>query len=62
MYKPNASFNLSKSTKRIMSTILDKEKRNTFKQAMIQAELSEMYAPKPRTNNKGDNKGDNNGS
>lgn len=36
----NSSFNLSKSTKRIMASIGDKEQRNIYKQAMINAEHS----------------------
>ncbi len=40
MAKTNASFNLSKSTKRVMSTILNKEQRAIFRQSMIDAEHS----------------------
>ena len=38
MAKTNSSFKLSKSTKRVMSTILDPVKRNTFKNYMVSAE------------------------
>lgn len=40
MAKTNASFNLSKSTKRVMSTILSKEQRAIFRHSMIDAEHS----------------------
>ena len=48
MYKPNASFNLSKPVKIMMANMIDKERRSLFKKAMIQAELSEIYAPRTR--------------
>ena len=38
MAKTNANFNLSKSTKRVLSTILSKEQRSIFKRSMIDAE------------------------
>lgn len=40
MAKTNASFNLSKSTKLIAATIVDKERRRTFINHMIDAEHS----------------------
>ena len=61
MYKPTASFNLSKSTKRVLSTILNKEQRALYKNTMIQAELAEIYAPRSRPGRGENNKGDNNG-
>jgi len=40
MMKPNKTFKLSKSTKRMMCSIVNTEKRNQFKRMMIQAELA----------------------
>lgn len=40
MMKPGKTFKLSKSTKRMMCSIIDTEKRNQFKRMMIQAELA----------------------
>ena len=38
--KPGKTFKLSKSTKRMMCSIVDAEKRNAYKRMMIQAELA----------------------
>lgn len=62
MYKPTANFNLSKTSKKILGTILDKEKRSIFKKMMIQAELAEIHAPRIRLGRGENNKGENNGS
>lgn len=53
MAKTNASFNLSKTTKRIMSTIIDPTRRNIFKNSMIDAEHSYIVNKnrRPRENN-----------
>lgn len=40
MIKPGKTFKLSKSTKRMMCSIVNAEQRNAFKRAMIQAELA----------------------
>jgi hypothetical protein len=40
MIKPGKTFRLSKSTKRMMCSIVDAEKRNAYKRMMIQAELA----------------------
>ena len=40
MAKTNASFNLSKPVRRVMGTILNREQRTVYKQAMIDAEHS----------------------
>lgn len=40
MARTNSSFNLTKSTKRVMSTILNAERRASFKKLMIDAEHS----------------------
>ena len=50
--KANASFKFPKSAKRVLGTILDKEQRRFYKQAMIHAVLAESVAPKrtPREN------------
>jgi len=52
MAKTNASFKLSKSTKRILSTILDPVKRNTFKDHMVSAEWDYIHKrhQRPRDN------------
>jgi hypothetical protein len=38
--KPGKSFKLSKSTKRMMCSIVDTVQRNQYKRMMIQAELA----------------------
>ena len=38
--KPTKTFKLSKTTKRMMCFITDKESRDSFKRAMIQAQLA----------------------
>ena len=40
MMKPGKTFKLSKSTKRMMCSIVNTEQRNQFKRMMIQAELA----------------------
>jgi hypothetical protein len=40
MMKPGKTFKLSKSTKRMMCSIVNTEHRNQFKRMMIQAELA----------------------
>jgi hypothetical protein len=40
MMKPNKTFKLSKSTKRMMCSIVNTEQRNQYKRMMIQAELA----------------------
>ena len=48
--KADKNFKLSKSTKRVLSTIVDKAERDAFKKAMIDAELS--YEAGKRTKSK----------
>ena len=52
MFKPNATFKLSKSTKRILalSKWKSKEQRDAWKRSMIQAELAEKIIPKTNKN------------
>jgi len=38
--KPSKTFNLSKTTKRRMATIVDPVERHAYKNAMIQAQLA----------------------
>jgi hypothetical protein len=38
--KPGKTFKISKTTKRMMSFIVNKEERDSFKRAMIQAQLA----------------------
>lgn len=40
MMKPGKTFNLSKTTKRMMATITSAEARNEFKRIMIQGQLA----------------------
>lgn len=56
MFKPNATFKLSKSTKRILalSKWKNKDQRDAWKRSMIQAELAEKIIPK--SNKSRDNK------
>ena len=42
--KPNKDFRLSKSTKRVLSFMLDSNKRGHWKNMMIQAEMAEKRA------------------
>jgi len=46
MLKPNSTFKLSKSSKRMLCNIVDKDKRDSWKHAMIQAELAAAIVPK----------------
>ena len=40
MIKPGKTFKLSKTTKRMMCSIVNAEQRNAYKRMMIQAELA----------------------
>jgi hypothetical protein len=44
--KPTKTFRLSSKTKTIMASITDKTARDSFKSAMIDAELSASIVPK----------------
>lgn len=44
--KPGKAFNLSKTTKRAMATIVDPHMRAAFKREMIQAEIAAAIVPK----------------
>ena len=46
MHKPNANFKLSKSAKRMMIATDGKNRANTFKNLMIDAELTAAFQPK----------------
>jgi hypothetical protein len=52
MFKPNASFKLSKTSKRSLATIVDPHKRGETKRALIQAELVALIQPKIVKNRK----------
>jgi hypothetical protein len=39
MQRRDSSFKISKQTKRAMTTILDKDRRNVFKESMIKAQI-----------------------
>jgi hypothetical protein len=43
--KTNEKFNLTKTTKRIMASIVSKDLRDGFRQAMIQAQLASEQKP-----------------
>ena len=45
MNKPDKNFRLSKTAKRIIATIVDKEQRGSYKRLMIDAELEMKKAP-----------------
>jgi hypothetical protein len=47
-------MSLSKSTKRIMSTILDKTERGIFKRIMMDAEFTKANPPKSKKEEKGE--------
>jgi hypothetical protein len=44
MLKPDKNFRLSKTTKRMMCSIVSDSERNEFKRTMIQAELASEKA------------------
>ena len=44
--KADKNFNMAKPTKKILSTILDKEERRLFKKAMIEAQVDYEAAKK----------------
>jgi hypothetical protein len=46
MFKPTASFKLSKSSKRMMIATSDKARATAFKKLMIDAELTKAHQPK----------------
>ena len=43
--KPTKNFKINKQTKRLLSTILDKNERDVFKANMIQAQLQSEIKP-----------------
>ena len=45
--KPGKTFKLSKTTKRMMCSIVDTEQRNQFKRMMIDAQLCSEIVIKP---------------
>ena len=46
MLKPNKTFKLSKTTKRMLCSIANTEQRNQYKRMMIDAELSAAIVPR----------------
>ena len=52
MLKPGKTFNLSKQTKRFMATFVNAEERNSFKRAMIQAQLASEIVVKTEKRDK----------
>ena len=46
MVKTNGTFKLSKTTKRMMATLVNAEDRNQYKRMMIDAELCSAVQPK----------------
>ena len=46
MLKPNKTFKLSKTTKRMLCSIVNTEQRNQYKRMMIDAELCAAIVPK----------------
>jgi hypothetical protein len=45
--KPNSTFKLSKTTKRMLCSIINTEQRNSWKRSMIDAELCSRIVIKP---------------
>ena len=45
--KPNGTFKLSKTTKRMLCSIINTEQRNSWKRSMIDAELCSRIVIKP---------------
>ena len=45
MMKPNDNFKLTKQSKRLMATIVNKDSRDAFKSNMIQAQLQSEIKP-----------------
>lgn len=45
MMKPNDNFRLTKQSKRLMASIVDKNSRDEFKSNMIQAQLQSEVKP-----------------
>ena len=52
--KADKNFKLSKSVKRVLSTITDKAAREAYKKAMIDAELSFEYSKRTKSKEKSD--------
>jgi hypothetical protein len=54
-FTPTKNFRLSKTTKRMMCSIVNPEQRNAYKRAMIQAQLASEVVIKrePRENKAG---------
>jgi hypothetical protein len=54
--KPGKTFNLSKTSKRMLATIIDPQRRGEWKRCMIDAELHAAVVPKTtRTDKTGRN-------
>jgi hypothetical protein len=51
--KPGKTFNLSKTSKRMLATITDPHARGHWKKCMIDAELHEAVVPKTTRSDKG---------
>ncbi len=52
MLKPSSNYKMSKSTKTMLTNILDPHKRGEHKRSMIQAELAAAVQPKREKNKK----------
>jgi len=55
--KPNKTFNLKKSTKTMLATIVDPVKRSEWKRAMIQAQMASEIVIKVPTRDRNAPKG-----
>jgi hypothetical protein len=53
MLKPNKTFKLSKTTKRMLCSITNTEQRNQYKRMMIDAELCAAIVPKSIKSDRG---------
>lgn len=53
MLRRDSTFKISRETKRVMTTILDKDRRNTFKEAMIKAQIDGSKHSSTKKNKEG---------
>lgn len=53
MIKPGPSYRMSKTNKRMLATIVDRQQRGVIKRTSIQADLyGRQFTPRPRDNAK----------
>lgn len=52
MFKPTASYRMTKQSKRFLATVIDPHKRGEIKRTLVQAELAALIQPKISKNRK----------